>query len=147
LSCTGFLPVFAQDKQEAVIENTSDNSAAEESSVPQGKTVYKMNLKKDKDCSQSIYINVEGATAIEELPMEVRAFPNPVSDILFIPLTQKSGEEVIVRLINREGKLLLEKTIKAETSTCQLSMTDYPTGVYFIQTIASQIITQKIIKK
>ncbi|MDR0712283.1 MAG: T9SS type A sorting domain-containing protein [Prevotellaceae bacterium] len=121
------------------------------------KTFYDVTVLDGRGCSYEISTYVSKAsTPVEEnaLPPEARAYPNPVADVLNIPLNGAEGEKVTIRLFDVGGRLLLEKTAVLETtagggaSSYPLSLADYPAGKYFVLVAtASTKTAHSIVKK
>jgi len=82
---------------------------------------------------------------IEEAPTEHKVYPNPVSNLLNVQLTQYR-DIVSMSIISPEGKKLIE--IKNFGYTNQIAMTDLPVGVHLlvIQYSSGKIKYEKIIK-
>ena len=98
------------------------------------------------------YLNfTDLTTGITEKPMQLGhsnliTYPNPVTDVLTIDLTGKTGEGTI-SILTIEGKLLqVQKTDGANMVT--LNMSQLPYGIYLCRyTNETEIKTVKIIKQ
>jgi hypothetical protein len=96
-------------------------------------------------CQGNVYINVGEPTALDEVELAFSVYPNPVIDVLNVPL-QSSGKEAEVLLVDANGKLLQRQTVAATETGCQLVLTAYPAGIYFLQVVDSKKTTYKVIK-
>ena len=115
------------------------------------KTFYDVTVLDGRGCSFEISTYVSNAPPpVEEngLPVEMRAYPNPVADVLNIPLNGAGAEKVYIRLFDTEGRLLLEKVAIGGASEYPLSLAGYPAGKYFVQVLTvSKKIIHSIVKK
>ena len=74
-------------------------------------------------------------------------YPNPTDDIVNVPLPLLD-EDITIRLVSSEGKVLETKTVTENVSIYPLSLIDYPQGSYFIQVILpKKTTTYTVIKK
>jgi hypothetical protein len=123
-----------------------DVSVGEQTVV--GRLEYTLRLTKQQDCTQNIYINVgeNPPTSIEEIPLNERPYPSVVTDVLTIPVPEGSGNSLTILLLDKDGKLLQQKTVAGSAPSCQLSFASYPSGLYFVQLISSGKRTYKIVK-
>jgi hypothetical protein len=97
-------------------------------------------------CQGDVYINIGEPTALDAIETSVSVYPNPVADLLNVPIAA-SGHDVNLLLIDVRGKLLQQKLIRAGSeSTAQLLMTGYPAGIYFLLVIDTKETVYKIIK-
>lgn len=81
---------------------------------------------------QSVYL----ITSIDDLTIEgitVKAYPNPVSDLINISVKTEDGiqKQVLVRLYDSQGKNLLSD--KFSTDLIQLDMSQYSGGFYLLK--------------
>lgn len=77
-----------------------------------------------------IGLNENKATA------RVRIYPNPVYDQLNIHLTEVGGEKLLIEILDLQGKIVLEKSIKTLDSgdqTITLGLHSLKTGVYLLR--------------
>ena len=81
-------------------------------------------------------------TTIEENIFElvnVTVYPNPASDILNIRFDEPLDGRVDVYVLNQRGSLVLTDFIEATTVEKQISMTEYPAGVYFVRLVKGKL--------
>jgi hypothetical protein len=135
----------------AGVLNLVAQDAPEEKVLAAGNKVeYTLRLTRVAGCSDNIYINVgdvTDVTSINEVSVESRVYPNPVGEVLNIPLHPESGKTSLILLLDSNGKLLESKTGSVNESLYPLSLAKYEAGVYFVQVIDAKKITHKIIKK
>jgi hypothetical protein len=104
-----------------------------------GTNMYRLKIY-DKD-GQYKYSNILKVTLSGKQPFEV--FPSPAKDVITITGI-KSNETV--KLLNTEGKVLLQKTSAGQSITMDVSR--YPTGVYIVTCFDGvQMQRQKIVKQ
>jgi hypothetical protein len=81
-------------------------------------------------------------TTIQENLFElvnVTVYPNPASEILNIRFEVPLDGEVEVFMLNQQGSLVLTGFIEATTVETQISMQEYPAGVYFIRLVKGKL--------
>ncbi|GHV27353.1 hypothetical protein FACS1894176_09170 [Bacteroidia bacterium] len=86
-------------------------------------------------------------TAIQPLSTAASVYPNPTADVVHVPLPANGGNKVILLLKNATGRLLFKNIVSDSASESQLSLTSYPSGIYFIQVIATESTMYKVIKR
>jgi hypothetical protein len=72
--------------------------------------------------------------SVEDLPgfdLQVKAFPNPATDILNILIENANEQTVSFRLYDMSGRVLISD--KMHSLSRQLSFSEYESGVYFLQ--------------
>jgi hypothetical protein len=105
---------------------------------------YTLQLRSD-GCRDNIYINIGDPTALDEIDPSLNVYPNPVVDILNVPVFV-SGKEACVRLLNVDGKLLQQKTVSGNEPLCRFVLTNYPAGIYFVQVVDTKKTVYRIVK-
>lgn len=96
---------------------------------------------------QAFEITSTLGTDISDIKLEIQIFPNPVTDILNLKISNLSTNKMQYRLYDLSGKLLKSETIKmAET---QISLQEFASSVYQLHIINEAKIIKifKIIKK
>jgi hypothetical protein len=81
-------------------------------------------------------------TTIEENLLElvnVTIYPNPASEILNIRFEVPLDGAVDLYILNQQGSLVLTDIIEATTVEKQVSMQEYPAGVYFVRLIKGKL--------
>ena len=97
------------------------------------------------------YLNFSDVTDLQEdLSVQsqmLKAYPNPVGDILNIDLTGMSETEGTLSILNFEGKTMLSRQVNNE-GVLSLDISHLPTGIYLCRySNANEIKTVKIIKQ
>ena len=85
------------------------------------------------------------STETEEINMQIKVFPNPVSEFLYI--SHPTEEIFTVQIIDINGKLVLDKK---HNKNAPIPMQSFELGTYFIKVTSEQnnkTNTYKIIKK
>ncbi len=118
----------------------------EETSDKAGYT-HKVIVKDNNNCTVSIYINVKNTSGIEELSVQQNAYPNPTTDIVNIPLHSTDKNELILIVINEDGKVIFKTSVKANNENYPLSLASCNAGRYFIQVVSGETKTYSVIKK
>ncbi|MBL7792422.1 MAG: T9SS type A sorting domain-containing protein [Saprospiraceae bacterium] len=88
-------------------------------------------------------------TFIAGLEAEIRIFPNPTRDKLYISLQQSASAEVDVELLDMLGRPLLYRSEQVGLqAVIQLDLEALPTGMYTVKiAVGNAIITQKVTKQ
>jgi hypothetical protein len=85
-----------------------------------------------------------------EIDNFVVTYPNPVNDILYLGINLKDNTEASIKLLDIQGKIILESTHNEYSNgnqTISLDMKNVKPGVYFINClIGGKSETKKIIK-
>jgi len=141
-----FIPsvAFAQDTLQTVIGTSGGDNSNEKLSISWtiGEVATETLTSKTHSLSQGFQQGNLFATQIEKiLPVgfQIKAYPNPVSDILII-----ESKDVVFefQLINNEGKILRNGIIHSNRD--EIDFSEYPPGVYYLQVEKHK--THKIIK-
>lgn len=75
-------------------------------------------------------------TAIEETFSElikIKVFPNPASDVISIQFESPVVDEIIVDILDIQGKLLKTEKIDAASREKQINLQDLPGGIYYFR--------------
>lgn len=83
-----------------------------------------------KDSLSISFVNCDTLDLPEEIPNDVKLYPNPISDQINVDL-DKEYENLSVRIINQFGQLVFEKKYW-QTSQLQISL-DIPAGMYILE--------------
>lgn len=80
---------------------------------------------------------------------EPRAFPNPCTDLLNIPLTDIYGEELRCRICDYLGRIVIDQSVPDRSGTLQLDISKLKAGAYLYQVFTPDktILTERFIKK
>ena len=64
---------------------------------------------------------------------DISIYPNPSDGQLFVKLNNKSETDVLITIVNLQGKLIFSSRIKPDSnSPYKIQLTDYAVGLYFI---------------
>lgn len=99
-----------------------------------------------RDLTQSEGHSVENLnTLANAAPAELKVWPNPAQNILYLETSGWSDEAVTVWLMGLDGKLLIQETMDS-APTLRLNTNQIPAGTYILRAISgSQNYTSKII--
>ena len=83
---------------------------------------------------------------------ELKLFPNPASDVLFVKLVNVSGvNNLIYNLVSMDGKIVKTGNLELEggNKTFEIDLSEVSTGIYFFQTEDGEnlIITPVVVNK
>lgn len=91
-----------------------------------------------------------GASIIPDVEMnlEFRVFPNPVNDKITVEFNKEYSGQLIIELLNVDGKILINETIEDGMKTRELDLSSYPEGTYFVRVGSNDISgVRKILKR
>ncbi len=78
----------------------------------------------------------------------LRIFPNPVEDVLYLTFDRNSNEPIVVELIDLLGRVQQEWRNYATEISMQLNISHLPTGTYWLKIVEDKkIATYKIMKQ
>ncbi|NBX81068.1 MAG: T9SS C-terminal target domain-containing protein, partial [Flavobacteriales bacterium] len=100
--------------------------------------------------TNKIYINEEIEMLNSEDEFELKAFPNPVSDILTVSFKNPSMDDIGLTITDINGRILMDKNIGNEELTTLIDVSSFATGMYFVQCTRNSVVYPeklKIIKK
>lgn len=97
-------------------------------------------LLNENNCIQKVEVTdtlriSPSVTAVNSLPLDfgkAKIYPNPTRDVLNIDM-EKPSNDYRIRILNQSGSLIVVKDLKLPN--IQISLLDYPKGLYFIQVI------------
>ena len=111
-------------------------------------TSYDVTVTDANNCTASTTIKIT-ATPIEEIPANLRVYPNPATDVIYVPL-EGSGKVMTIALLTVKGQLISSKMVKGEdaASVVALSLNGVAPGTYFVRvTGKGKPVTHSIIIK
>ncbi|MDD4821961.1 MAG: T9SS type A sorting domain-containing protein [Bacteroidales bacterium] len=111
-------------------------------------TSYDVTVTDANNCTASTTIKIT-ATPIEEIPVRLRVYPNPATDVIYVPL-EGSGKVMTIALLNVKGQLISSKIVKGEeaASVVALSLNGVAPGTYFVRVTGNgKPITHSVIIK
>jgi hypothetical protein len=89
-------------------------------------------------------------TTVEEkfiLPGTVKVFPNPAGEYLNIKLETPVDDEIVLYLLDDQGRQIKREIIGSSVSEKQISLQDIPAGLYYIQLTRGKLVNvYKVIK-
>jgi hypothetical protein len=68
-----------------------------------------------------------------EIKPEVRIFPNPATDELFVFSEQQKDKITYIKVMDITGKIIFENSV-SETGFTKITLSDFSNGIYFVQT-------------
>ncbi len=109
--------------------------------------VYDIEIIDGSDCrtSEQVTLEFDAVLPVETLHFgqKITVYPNPTDGVFKIELTGYEQESVFlpVQIFDGTGKLLMEKVLVRynDTFTKDLSLTAYPSGVYYVKFIGENI--------
>jgi hypothetical protein len=79
--------------------------------------------------------------------VNVKVFPNPVSDLVNIQFESPTTEEIILTVLDSQGKLVKKDIVEINSSEKQLSLQDLAGGIYYLRlTKGKNINVYKVVK-
>ncbi len=151
LFLAGIIQVFAQSGKHDVIASSGEFFSNSSSSISWtlGECVTETFTATGNTLTQGFQQSLYVVTSINELTIEgisVKAYPNPVSDLINISVkTENSVQKpVLVMLFDSQGKILISD--KFNTDLIQLDMSHYSSGFYLLKVASQENKTSKNFK-
>ena len=89
-------------------------------------------------------------TAVEEnidILVNIKVFPNPASDNLNIRFEEPIDGEVVITIIDSQGRVVKTETIESTTTEKQISLQELGGGVYFLRMTKGKLVNvYKVVK-
>jgi hypothetical protein len=89
-------------------------------------------------------------TAVEEtldILVDIKLFPNPAGDNLNIRFEEAVDGEVVIAIIDSQGRLVKTEHIEATTTEKQINLQDLGAGVYFLRMTKGKLVNvYKVVK-
>lgn len=89
-------------------------------------------------------------TSVEEnfdIMVNIKVFPNPASDNLNIRFEEPIDGDVVITIIDSQGRLIKTETIEATTTEKQISLRELGGGVYFLRMSKGKLVNvYKVVK-
>jgi hypothetical protein len=138
---------FGQTSTNASGGGTSNTSGSISYSI--GQVAYQSTSNTSGSVSQGVQHAFEISTlSLEEnaLHLSLIAYPNPTQELLNLRVGNYSQEKLAYKLVDLEGKVILEATIHSETTA--IDMKQLPIATYFVEVNheGKKVQTFKIIK-
>jgi len=89
-------------------------------------------------------------TAVEEnidILVNIKVFPNPASDNLNIRFEEPIDGEVVITIIDSQGRVIKTETIESTTTEKQINLQELDGGVYFLRMTKGKLVNvYKVVK-
>jgi hypothetical protein len=89
-------------------------------------------------------------TAIEEnldVLVNIKVFPNPASDNVNIKFEAPLDGEIVLTIINSQGKLIRSELIESTMVEKQINLQDLPAGIYYLRLTKGKLLNvYKVVK-
>jgi hypothetical protein len=76
---------------------------------------------------------IVGVPKINDKRFEIKAFPNPTSDLLKIQVKGNESVDLTFELYDAIGRVLITKKLEAGTALMEVEMTKYLPGMYYLK--------------
>lgn len=82
----------------------------------------------------------------EQLEEDLKIYPNPSNDMLYVKTTSLSDDKITVNLLSINGVLIHSKLYGKDTQNIQVDVSDQPSGLYILQVVQDGLsMTRKVI--
>ncbi len=89
-------------------------------------------------------------TAVEEnidILVNIKVFPNPASDNLNVRFEEPIDGEVVITIIDSQGRVIKTETIESTTTEKQINLQELDGGVYFLRMTKGKLVNvYKVVK-
>lgn len=89
-------------------------------------------------------------TTVEEklaVPVNIKVFPNPASDVINIQFESPVEGEVVLTIIDSQGRLVKSDIIESAIIEKQINMQDIPAGNYYLRLTQGKLVNvYKVVK-
>ena len=89
-------------------------------------------------------------TTVEEnldVLVKVKVFPNPASDVVNIQFESPVEGEIVLTIINSQGKLIKRELIESTVVEKQINLQDIPAGIYYLRLTKGKLLNvYKVVK-
>jgi len=89
-------------------------------------------------------------TSIKETIIEkvkIKVFPNPLTEIMTIQFDTPVDEEIIIDVIDSQGKTFKSDIIESTLTNKQVNLQDIPAGIYYLRLMKGKLINvYKVVK-
>jgi len=80
-----------------------------------------------------------------EIVKNIKVFPNPTSNQLFVNIDLPSLENTEIQIFNLDGKLLLDNQFSSPQNQIELNVSNFASGIYILKiTLDDEIVTKRI---
>ena len=123
-------------------QTTSKNYSFQQNNPPQGKAYYRLRM---VDIDGKLDYSKTIAMKLDCGKRQVFVYPNPVTDVLNINITNSQDNSTRAKLFDANGRLIYSNNMISGTNT--VNMVNYPKGIYLLQLInTTEVQNLKIIK-
>lgn len=78
---------------------------------------------------------------------EIKVYPNPSTGVFQLTFKESFSEKAVYLVYDLLGKMILEKEIPKDFTTCEINLENYPKGVYLLRIIVGDtVVNKKLIK-
>jgi len=82
-----------------------------------------------------------------EILVNVTIFPNPASDIINIKFEEPVDGEIVMSMIDSQGKFVKHEMIESTMIEKQINLQDLPAGIYYLRLIKGKLVNvYKVVK-
>lgn len=147
---SGIVAIQAQTLERVVFSSVASNNDNFQPIVgtPYGASLVGANgsLEVSAEYGQSTYEETTLSVKDRAEQSNIRVYPNPTSEKINVDLSQLQASQVVLRLVDINGKLMTSKT--SSQSLEVLDLQNYPVGAYLLQVEVSKtkVQTFRIIK-
>lgn len=89
-------------------------------------------------------------TAVEEnidLLVNIKVYPNPASEVVNIQFEEPIDGEIVVAILDSQGKLVKRETVEADMVEKQISLQGFPAGIYYLRLTKGKLVNvYKVVK-
>jgi hypothetical protein len=89
-------------------------------------------------------------TAIDEnidSPVKVKIYPNPASEVVNIQFNAATDKEIVLYLLDTQGKLVKTGLIEEATTEMNINIEDLPAGIYYLRLMKGKLVNvYKVVK-
>lgn len=95
---------------------------------------------RDHDSSNDIACGFDYVMSINEIDrlQHVNIYPNPVHDELIIDIGETWNEEILLQILDIQGRIVITKVIPAYENPARIEVGSYPPGVYLLNLQSKQ---------
>ena len=101
-----------------------------------GNGIYNITITDDNGCEEIVQANVGNVSSIEEISLleEIKLFPNPTNDFLFIKIPNLQNEPLEFSITNILGQPMPEISFLENGKTeISIDVNDWSSGIYFLK--------------
>lgn len=77
----------------------------------------------------------------QPIPAEIRVYPNPADDVIFIQVNENTESELDISLVDINGKKCYQQTISGNQNIYQINVSNLPAGMYTLMVSGMNILS------